>query len=222
MKRRRRRWWDGEKKEYSTYSAYMVVTAHSWHLYWRMSNTFHLHLHQTHDGLCFWALYLQSCSQSKLLVMFWQYNINEQWNILVKYQNIFHLKKLTQAWTVFFLLLQIVPFIQNCYPFSLLWFSLHITLYWLYLSPWWRSTVLKVGDAVWQFLTYSGMGLALHCCRWLASRDGHCRVGHTSRSVLLLCCEHTHTYQAPARHSCDCSINSPTLAAVTDTQKPVR
>lgn len=50
-------------------------------------------------------------------------------------------------------------------------------------------------------VTYSGMSWTLRCYHWLASRDDHCRVGHTSHSGPLLCGEYTDTYQTPATYT---------------------
>ncbi len=65
-------------------------------------------------------------------------------------------------------------------------------------------------------VTYSGMGWTPRCCCWQASRDDHCRAGHTSHSDGLLCSVYIDTYQTPGRHIWGCSVTSPTLADVTD------
>lgn len=52
-------------------------------------------------------------------------------------------------------------------------------------------------------VTHSGIGWAPRCSRWQASRDDHCRAGHTSHSDPRLCGEYTDTYQAPGRHIWD-------------------
>lgn len=61
-------------------------------------------------------------------------------------------------------------------------------------------------------VTYSGRGWAPRCCRWLPSRVGRCRAGHTSRSAPLLCGEYTGTYQTPVRHIWTCSLTSPCIS----------
>lgn len=49
-------------------------------------------------------------------------------------------------------------------------------------------------------VTYSGTGWTPRCCCWPASRDDHCRAGHTSHSGPPLCGEYTGTCQAPGKH----------------------